>query len=230
MRALRSAIHRHITSPPYNRTINIMHGVQFQSANQVMDGQLKLLRVVGKDKSSHKPAIHSEDIKRMYNTNTLSKNNPESLLNKVFFEVMLHFGRRGCEGLRTLEKGDIEIKCDAHGKKFATVAYNVSEKNHPGINPHETTHQQIMYACENKDQCPVESLELYLSKLHQDCTAFFQRPRVKPWKCTDPVWYCNAPVGKNSIAKMMPNISTKANLSRKYTNHSIRATCVTALK
>jgi hypothetical protein len=39
-------------------------------------------------------------------------------------------------------------------------------------------------------------------------------------------WYDNAPLDQNSLGEMMPNISQKAGLSRRYTNYSLRATSV----
>jgi hypothetical protein len=44
-------------------------------------------------------------------------------------------------------------------------------------------------------------------------------------------WFCDkAVLGKNSLANMMSLISVRAGLSRKYTNHCIRATVVCELK
>lgn len=43
------------------------------------------------------------------------------------------------------------------------------------------------------------------------------------------VWYENCPVGKNTLNNFMAVLSKDAGLSSKYTNHCIRATCITAL-
>lgn len=45
----------------------------------------------------------------------------------------------------------------------------------------------------------------------------------------DLVWYCNAPLGKNSLATMMSSISKVGKLSEAYTNHSVRATSITVM-
>ena len=44
------------------------------------------------------------------------------------------------------------------------------------------------------------------------------------------MWYSKSPVGINTIGKFMPTISKQAKLSKIYTNHCIRATCVTTLR
>ena len=41
--------------------------------------------------------------------------------------------------------------------------------------------------------------------------------------------YTGQPLGKNTIAEMMKRISQKAGLANTYTNHCVRATCITRL-
>ena len=43
-------------------------------------------------------------------------------------------------------------------------------------------------------------------------------------------WFCNAPLGHNSLSQMMSLLSVRAKLSTRYTNHFIRASVVTGLK
>ena len=45
----------------------------------------------------------------------------------------------------------------------------------------------------------------------------------------DSTGYTGQPIGKNTLCNMMKRLSNKAHLSRQYTNHSVRATCVTKL-
>jgi hypothetical protein len=86
-----------------------------------------------------------------------------------------------------------------------------------------------MYAQEDESDCPVYSLEKYISKLNPKCTAFFQRPRQHIFTDEDPVWYENKPLGIHKIDSMMKNISEDAKLSIVYTNHCLRATASTIL-
>lgn len=52
---------------------------------------------------------------------------------------------------------------------------------------------------------------------------------VYPFFTEDSIWYINAALGHNTLGKMMSKISEDAGLSQTYTNHCIRATCITAL-
>ena len=45
----------------------------------------------------------------------------------------------------------------------------------------------------------------------------------------DSTWYTRHPIGKNTLCNMMKRLSNQAHLSRQYTNHSVRATCITKL-
>ena len=85
-----------------------------------------------------------------------------------------------------------------------------------------------MYEKPDSALCPVKCFELYLSKLNPEIECLWQKPK-ETVSNDDPVWYCMAPLGKNTLGTFMKTISKNANLSQEYTNHSIRATAVTLL-
>lgn len=78
------------------------------------------------------------------------------------------------------------------------------------------------------ENCPVQIFVKYLSKRNPNCSALFQTPR-NSFDQEDEVWYENRPLGKNRLGSMMVEISKRAQLSRTYTNHCIRATTISAL-
>ena len=72
--------------------------------------------------------------------------------------------------------------------------------------------------------------ELYRSKLHPACDALWQHPRRGPVNYTDPVWFENKKIGHNPLETFMKKLCEEAELENKrYTNHSIRATCISRL-
>lgn len=80
------------------------------------------------------------------------------------------------------------------------------------------------------EKCPVTSFTKYLSKLNPGNQCFWQRPKSKEYiSPTTDVWYDNVAVGKNTLGKIMSNLSDDCGLSKRYTNHCIRSTCITAL-
>lgn len=78
------------------------------------------------------------------------------------------------------------------------------------------------------EKCPVSSFIKYFSKLNPGNDNYWQRPKLI-YNETDDVWYDNVAVGKNTLGGMMAKISQVCNLSKRYTNHCIRSTCITAL-
>ena len=143
--SLRAAINRYLTSPPYNKTINIMKDREFMAANQVFTGVLRKMREDGKDTTKHKSAISEGDFRKMYDSGVLSDATPNSLLRKVFVDISLNFGRRGREGLRNLTKDSIAIRTDDKGQEYATVVYNEIDKTHQVLKPSDGEKKQIMY-------------------------------------------------------------------------------------
>ena len=87
-----------------------------------------------------------------------------------------------------------------------------------------------MYEKPESLYCPVKTFELYLSKLNPALPRLWQRPRAtEHFRHSDEVWYCNVPLGKNTLGHFMRSISKELKLSQKYTNHCIRATAVSLL-
>ena len=227
---IRSGLNRHMTLPPWNRIINLMHDAEFKVANQVLIGQFRKIKMDGNDKTQHKPAISAADMKKMYNSDALDVNNPVGLQRKVFIDIMLHFSRRGREGLRELRKDSFVFRRDENDREFATIDYHELEKNHQGLHKHESEKDPRMYTQDDPKKCPVKSLKFYLDKLSKNSNAaLFQKPNPR-FKCNaGKPWYCNSPVGINLIGNMMNTISREAGLSKMYTNHCLGATAATVL-
>ena len=76
---IRSGLNRHMTLPPWNTIINLMHDAEFKVVNQVLIGQFRKIKMDGNDKTQHKPAISAADMKKMYNSDALDVNNPVGL-------------------------------------------------------------------------------------------------------------------------------------------------------
>ena len=71
------------------------------------------------------------------------------------------------------------------------------------------------------------SFKLYLEKLNPKLEALFQRSKANT--PSNGPWFDGQVLGIKSLEKIMKEISTDAGLSISYTNHSIRATCITLL-
>ncbi|XP_023789823.1 activating transcription factor 7-interacting protein 1 isoform X3 [Cyanistes caeruleus] len=225
-KSMRAGLNRHLKMPPYNRQICLMKDKEFASANMVFMSVLRMLRLQGKDETHHHPPIAAEDLRKIKQSGVLGLHSPLALVNKVWFDLQLHFAKRGREILRDLAPDAFVVEKDKNGRRYAMFRYPGKGKN--GEDPHK---MGKMYDMPGDPNCPVFSLELYLSKLPPEPPAFY----LHPLKLTSeqmqeqPVWYKREPMGVNYLGTMMPRISVAARLSQRYTNHSLRTTTIQLL-
>ncbi|XP_042648984.1 activating transcription factor 7-interacting protein 1 isoform X2 [Tyto alba] len=225
-KSMRAGLNRHLKMPPYNRQICLMKDKEFASANMVFVSVLKMLRMQGKDETHHHPPIAAEDLRKIKQSGVLGLHSPLALVNKVWFDLQLHFAKRGREILRDLAPDAFVVEKDKNGRRYAMFRYPGKGKN--GEDPHK---MGKMYDMPGDPNCPVFSLELYLSKLPPEPPAFY----LHPLKLTSeqmqeqPIWYKREPMGVNYLGTMMPRISVAARLSQRYTNHSLRTTTIQLL-
>ena len=84
----------------------------------------------------------------------------------------------------------------------------------------------------NPSRCLLQTVKAYLSHLHPEVDALFQRPeeislRFDPEK--DKIWFERKVLGHKSLENMMRNMTERAGILPYPTNHSLRATTVTIL-
>ncbi len=197
MKSIRASINRHLTSPPYNKPIDICKDSVFKEANNVFQGILKENKRTGNDKTKKTQAICKADWLKLHSSPAVLANTPQSLQNKVFINIMTHFGRRGREGLRDLKKSSFNIKKDSQGREYVECAYNEVSKNHQtsGLTDGRNQTESVMY--EQPDEtCPVKSFKRYINLLDPNCDVFFTLPK-RNWK-NQSVWYTSMPLGKNT--------------------------------
>ena len=181
----------------------------------------------GKGYVKHHDAIAAGDLKKLYSSAAFDQDSPSGLQAKVWFEISLYFCRRGRENLRQLKRDHFKIATDENGREFVTQNVDEMTKKTREDNMSFRTDGGRMYATGTcRFDCPVVSFKKHQSKLSPD--ELFQTP-----KTTAPIgfgpWYKKTPVGKNTLGNMMATISKKAGLSKLYTNHCVRATCITIL-
>ena len=206
-----------------NQSIGIIKGPEFRESNATFQATLVKLKREGMAKTQHKPPIN-KDINKLYQSGLFDSNSPDTLQNRVFFEVMLYFCRRGRQNLRNL-KSDFSIKTDPSKRKYVCKVKDELTKNRRETDEAQET--QDMFATGGL-LCPVLSFEQYVSHLNPKNEFFFQRlKRLKD--VSDDVWYDNMVVGQGTLGEKMKKLSTDAELSYIYTNHSIRATAITVL-
>ena len=74
--------------------INIIDSLDFETSNEIFRAQCVHLKKEGFGKVKHKQPITSEDIRKLYQSQVFSLQNPKSLQRKVFFDVLLYLCRK----------------------------------------------------------------------------------------------------------------------------------------
>ena len=202
------------------KDINIIDSEEFRTSNEIFRAQCVYLKKEGCAKVNHKQPISTADIKKLYQSNVFSPENPKSLQRKVFFDVMLYLCRRGRENLK---KDDFIIRVGDNGEYIEKITDEMTKNRREN---NEAEEGGVILAT-GTQSCPVESFKKYVSLLNPRVDEFFQRPKISTPE--NGPWYDAQVLGINTLGSMMKNISIDADLSILYTNHCVRATSVTIL-
>ncbi|XP_056105824.1 zinc finger MYM-type protein 2 isoform X2 [Rhinichthys klamathensis goyatoka] len=222
---LRAGLNRFINEPPINRAWNLMQDTEFRSANNVFKGVVKQMRRSGRDITAHYPPISPEDKHMLKHSAALDPGNPKGLLNKVWYDIQLHFGLRGKEGNRHLQPDAFALNRDQNGFKYFTMTLNEDTKN---PQERDKKKRKAMFEEPGNPLCPVASLEKYLSKIPADAKALYLQPK-RMYVISDEIWYTAVPLGVNYLSQMLPKICKEAGTRTTYTNHSLRVTSIQRL-
>ena len=166
-------------------------------------------------------------MRRLYDSNTLNPTkNAQTLQNKVQFDIRFYFARRANENIDKFTKDTFKLQLDQNtGIRYITKQMDEQTKNHQDDLEFYSGH---MPELKGSTYCPVTSFLRYVSKLHPQCDALWQQ--VKEGNLNDvDIWYKPRKIGPNPLGAFMSRISHAADLSRSYTNHSIRVTGTTCL-
>ncbi|XP_035515490.1 uncharacterized protein LOC118326576 [Morone saxatilis] len=224
--ALRAGLNRYFKEPPVSRPVCLMRDAEFTSANKVFLGVLKRIRKSGRDITSHHQALSPKDICILRHSRVMDTSTPRGLLNKVWFDIQVHFGRRGKQANRNLKPDSFVVRKDERGLRYCTLSFGDEAKIH------NEKDRSTMLEKPGSEFCPITSLLKYLSKLPTNATALYLQPKKE---LTDEMWYSHVPLGVNYLGSMLARMCKEARTSVIYTNHCIRSTpfhhlCVTGLE
>lgn len=223
--AARSALQRHVRV--LKRPFDLYKGEAFFKSNQVLDAFLVKKKKDGKEPQvNHKQPLTDEDLARTekYFEGVLTADDPRKLTQYCWFVMTVHFCLRGQELQASMRKEDLVFE-EVDGKPSVRLTTDFLSKNCPGgIKGRE-------FATAGRITAPyqVDTIKKLIEKSHPEIDRLFQRvrPSFKPSMTT---WFMKAPLGHNLLGQMMARISESAGLSKRYTNHCLRATCIKKLR
>lgn len=185
---------------------------------------IREIKAEGRGDVEHKPHMSDSDRQKLYSSIYLSPSTPSGLQNKVQFDVRYYFGRRGSENMASMTKSSFKQHVDPNtGRTYISLVDELTKNRRTD----REAASGVMAETGSAD-CPVQSFKKYISKLDPEEERFwcYGKDSFVP---DDDVWYTKKPIGVNSLNKFLPKLSVQCQLSRVYTNHSVRATTATVL-
>jgi hypothetical protein len=217
---LRTYLHLLRSQWQHSHGFDIISDPDFHEVNVVFNNYTASLKKRGKGCVKHHPHVIKEDIQLA--VETLDVEDPRQLQFLAWLFIQLYFCRRGMENMAEMRKDNILIyKC--HDTEMMRLRLNEESKNHKELDQDEESGARLV-EIKGAKKCPLRIIKKYISKL-SDNEFLWQVPRKGFVKGP---WY-ERKLGKNAISGFMKTISTECGLSKKYTNHSLRASACTIL-
>lgn len=110
---IRAAIHRHLTSTTINRKIIIMEDREFMRSNNILKAMIKLFMQSKTKENEEYNCISEDDILKI--RTYFDRSTTEILQKENLFNIVMFFGLRGRESLKTLQKSFFQLKVDENG-------------------------------------------------------------------------------------------------------------------
>ena len=223
----RHSLNRYLLQKTDGR-VNIVKDVAFTNANLSFRAMMAELKRNGMGITKHYPIIDKIDLTKLYASQSFDTDIPTGLANKVQFDIRMYFMRRGGENFHKMTVKTFQILYHQEtGLKYVCKAIDELTKNHRETDKGHCG-DGFMPEMPGNPMCPVTSFEKYLSKLHPGTDRLWQKAR-NSYLPEESVWFSKVPIGEKTLQKFMPHLSEVCALSKRYTNHSIRATGATIL-
>ena len=176
-----------------------------------------------KCKKEEKEFVSEQEEAVFWQKKLLGTTSAKSLLNTIYFYNGKVFGLREGDH-RNIVVNNFEI-----GPNFIKFEENASKTYHGGLCDLKYVPRVVKHVChsieEKHEPCLVEIFRLYVGLVEthaKEVTAFYFKPPKSRFA------FDKAPVGINSLNKILPDMCDAAGFKRK-TAHSLRVTCVSSL-
>jgi len=232
---IRAALHRHFLM--VRNDVNIIGDSKFTKSNKMLVTMIRKYKKSNQPKRQDVfPVIEKKDMKKIMEY--FDRKNGTKLQLEVMFQMIYHFGLRGRETLPYLTRSSFKVCKDSENRKYVILNHELLSKNaKASLKPSESKDAKgaRMYEnVEDKDCCPVAAFEMYMEIISKNCNHehLFPKPCTNMSKgLSQKRWYTKKQtVGKNTVDNLMSTLSETLDLSKRYTNHSLRVTHITVLK
>lgn len=227
-----AALDRYLRENGYQHSI--LRSDLFILSRNVLKTKCELLKKSGKGNIPNASCpLEENEIEIFWKNGTFGVNNPDSLLNTIWWVIGSGFCLRGRSEHHQLKVDSFSLHVDEQGTEYLVFREGLT-KTRRG-EKHQGARKFIprLYAT-GGDRCPIFIYKEFMKRRPaetkvQNAPFYIQIKRNR--KANDDIWFKNQPLGVNSLSKILPNMAKDNNLDpqRKITNHSQRKTYCTNL-
>ncbi|XP_014663447.1 PREDICTED: uncharacterized protein LOC106806107 [Priapulus caudatus] len=217
-----------------SRYMNITSDPGFIELSKVMQDFARVAKATPypKEASATTPMTKC-DLQKLYQSGILNTVEPKGLINKVWFDISLHFFVKKNPKLaqRNMSPSSFALASESGRRYLYICDMHLISEIESGDAASDSRYR--MYERAGDRLCPVHSFLKYMSKRNPNCEAFYQWPEHHAKLCSfedSEIWYSHRAYGQNNLANKLPTISQEAKLSKLYYNSAIRATRKMLLK
>ena len=198
---------------------------RFGGFRQTLDAEMQRWHAsgLGTKKKQAEPISPDEEA-ILWLSGQLGCHSAEALLNTVYYYNCKVFGLRSYDEHRNLQCKQFEKKLDERGRVYLEYTDCGSKTNRGGLK-HMKVENKTVRQYENVDDsqhCIVNIFEFYFSLIPSRDSHFYFRP-------SKGLKFARQPVGRNKIAKLIPDMCKAARIEGYKTGHSGKVTCATTL-
>lgn len=223
LRAFISSLDRYLKSNYYPTTLS--NGLEFSVLRETLRSKQKELKRAGRgNRPNAAEPLNDEQINALWENKQFGCDNPESLINTLWFFTTVGFGLRGYDEHRQMCFGDIMVLRDNEGTEY--LQFNErSTKTRQGDNPKDIRKVSPKIWATGSERCPVKCFQIYASKRPVDfCRRedpFYIATNNSTYFNKDKdMWYKRQPIGVNKLKSIMKRMA--CTLDTKLSNHSAR--------
>jgi hypothetical protein len=230
---IQGSIERHLKNRKYAKSIT--HDREFHASQQLLKAKQIDLRKQGKGNRPNKSdAIEDEDVDRLYESGALGDDNPESVLQTIWFNNTVLFGMRaGASEHVSMRWGDVELKQNSDGKEYLEKSVERQTKTRQGNDPRNIRESTPKAFARDDNRCPVKIYKKFRDNrpsdmMHKDAP-FYLGTIANPK--SGQLWFRRQRLGPDKLGKLMKKMKATAGLdpSKRITNTSCRKYLVQTL-
>lgn len=215
----------------YGRKINPFDDVTYKEAREARNAKRKELQTIPEKRKQSSTSLCYNEFKKL--VDTCDENTPDGLIKKVFYVFSYELAWRGGEATKCMHNF-FKPEIDNIGNKTGRIEYNsIFSKTAQGGNKKCADSKWLVTNNNNPSLCPVRLFNKYVEKRRNvSCDRFFLTANPISIAAISKRWYKNVPVGRNTMSTWTHKAAKTAGLDldrKKITNHSLRASAVTAL-